>query len=144
MRADHNSTFYSTKLAASSDITAYIKQASWSRDCTDSIVHLQPSDILIAATDGLFDALHIFSPPGLESRRFIRKQYFEQQCDPGHLAEQLLVRARTAVYACKRLRMEDMNTPFAREAVRNDLTAKFNNQMPEDDIAVVVSYALQC
>ena len=118
-----------------------IQAASWQRDSLNSAIPLEASDIVIAATDGLFDALHIFGPRGLETRRFIRVKYFNDQCDPGFLAEHLLMMARKNVFACRGKAPQDMDTPFMLEAIRRGEKDKFQ-KMPEDDIAVVVSYAL--
>ena len=124
------------------DLTSEMNVASWAHDSHSADIHLQPSDLVIAATDGFFDVVHIFGSEGLATRQFIREGYLEYQLDPGQLAEKLLLRAWTQAQSCRHLRPEKIDTPFFNEVRRADLLNKFP-YMPEDDIAVVVSYVLQ-
>lgn len=129
-------------MTASIDLAGELHVASWAHDSHSADIDLRPSDLIIAATDGFFDAVHIFGSEGLSTRQYIRDLYLENQLDPGQLAEKLLLRAWNQVQNCRNLRPEEIDTPFFTEVKRAKLLKKFP-YMPEDDIAVVVSYVLQ-
>ena len=196
-RSDHAKHFFGTLITASNDLSAVLPVASWARDTSKHEIVLQPSDLVIAGTDGFFDAVHILGLKGLDARRFVRQAYLEEQLDPGQLAERLLLRAwktvqvrslpvhtnfnvcglvqatrhtcavlqavcnrlvsgECSVYSMTRTRHgctawlqdarglnpEQIDTPFCNEVLRAGATDRYAN-MPEDDIAVVVSYVLQ-
>lgn len=124
------------------DLASEMHVASWAHDSHSAEIHLQPSDLVIAASDGFFDVVHIFGSKGLGTRQYVRELYLENQLDPGQLAEKLLLRAWNQVQSCRNQRPEDIDTPFFAEVRRAGLLKKFQ-YMPEDDIAVVVSYVLQ-
>ena len=138
---DHSRAFYGTLITASNDLVNAVPVASWRHDTTAAEIRLQPSDVVIAATDGFFDAVHVTGPEGAATRAFVRAAYLEKQLDPGQLAEQLLLRAWNAVQGAKGRALRDIDTPFCREAERVGCQGKFPF-MPQDDIAVVVSYVL--
>jgi hypothetical protein len=98
-RRDHARSFYGTLITTSTDLAASLPCASWAHDATTAEIELRPRDIVIAATDGFFDAVHVFGPAGAEARRFIRTACLEEELDPGQLAEKLLLRAWKAVQA---------------------------------------------
>jgi hypothetical protein len=116
--------------------------ASWAHDSHIAEVGLQPSDIVIAGTDGFFDAVQVFGAKGLSTRQYVRELYLENQLDPGQLAEKLLLRAWNKVQECRNLAPDAIDTPFFDQVRKQGLTSKIWS-MPEDDIAIVVSYVLQ-
>jgi len=124
------------------DLVSELNVASWAHDSHTAEIRLQPSDLIIAATDGFFDVVHVFGSKGLATRQYIRELYLENQLDPGQLAEKLLLRAWNQVQSCRSMRPENIDTPFFAQVKRADMLGKFQ-YMPEDDIAVVVSYVLQ-
>jgi len=132
--------FQASNLCCSADLAARVQPAPW-RDALRAEVALRPADVVIAATDGLFDALHVFGARGAAVRQFVRQRYLREGCDPGLLAEQLLIMARKTVVACRGRTPAAVDTPLMLEAARCGALAAFP-QMPEDDIAVVVSYTL--
>jgi serine phosphatase RsbU (regulator of sigma subunit) len=143
MNVDHSRDFNSTLVCASPHAGAPANAiTSWRADAHRAEIELRPSDIVIAASDGFFDAVHVSGTAGLEARRDIRQAYLNDQLDPGQLAEKLLLRAWNAVQRCRELPPAQIRTPFFEEARRVGRQERFR-QMPEDDIAVVVSYVLQ-
>lgn len=99
---DHARNFFGTLITASNDLSDLMPVASWARDTTSDEIRLSPSDVVIAATDGFFDAVHILGPKGLATRQFVRNAYLEEQLDPGQLAERLLLRAWKVVQVRQR------------------------------------------
>ena len=138
----HPRLFDSSLVVSSPDVAAAMPPMSWSRDAVAATIDLQPSDVVIAATDGFFDAVHVFGSRGLETRRFVRGAYLDEQLDPGQLAERLLMRAWHAVQDARVQPLGAVDTPFC-ERVRQERMEGKHPFMPEDDIAVVVSYVLQ-
>lgn len=117
-------------------------QGTWARDCHTATVLLQPSDIIVAGSDGLWDAVHFFGQSGLATRQLIRSLYLGEQLDPGQLAERLLLRAWGAVQEARSSTIMEHLPPFMEEVYQTRQQRRFP-VMPEDDIAVVVSYVLQ-
>jgi hypothetical protein len=139
---DHARNFYGTLIMASNDLADAVPVASWAHDTTSVDICLRPSDVVIAATDGFFDAVHVMGTKGAATRAFIRNACLEKQLDPGQLAEQLLLRAWREVQDSKQLPFAQIDTPFCNQVARVGVQDRFPF-MPEDDIAVVVSYVLQ-
>ena len=117
-------------------------QGTWARDCCTDNILLQPSDIVVAGSDGLWDAVHFFGQSGLATRQLVRSLYLGDQLDPGQLAERLLLRAWQCTQDARSNPMVEQLPPFMEEAYRRRQDQRFP-VMPEDDIAVVVSYVLQ-
>lgn len=108
-RRDHARHFFGTLITASNDLCSSLPVASWAHDTTTAEIRLLPSDIVIAATDGFFDTVHMMGAAGRDTRQFVRDAYLEEQLDPGQLAERLLLRAwktvqvRCALCSCNAL-----------------------------------------
>lgn len=117
-------------------------QGTWATDCYNDNVLLQPADIIVAGSDGLWDAVHFFGQSGFTTREFIKGWYMEEQLDPGQLAERLLLQAWTNTQEARSSSILDQFPPFMEEVYRRRQAHRFPI-MPEDDIAVVVSYVLQ-
>jgi hypothetical protein len=115
---------------------------TWERDCHTATVLLQPSDIIVAGSDGLWDAVHFFGQSGLATRQLVRQLYIGEQLDPGQLAEQLLLRAWGAVQEARSSTIIEQVPPFMEEVYQAGQQHRVPI-MPEDDIAVVVSYVLE-
>lgn len=117
-------------------------QGTWTHDCRTDSVQLQPADIVIAGTDGLWDAVHFFGGAGHRTRQLVHDSYLVEQLDPGQLAEKLLLRAWGAVQEARSGANLEIVPPFMQEVYKRKQQHRMP-VMPEDDIAVVVSYVLQ-
>jgi hypothetical protein len=99
-------------------------QGTWACDCHTTTVLLQPSDIIVAGSDGLWDAVHFFGQAGLATRQLIRSLYLGEQLDPGQLAERLLLRAWAAVQEARSSTIIEQVPPFMEEVCRTGLACQ--------------------
>lgn len=119
-RRDHMRHFYGTFVAASPDLQATVPVASWAHDTTTADLRLRAGDIVVAATDGFFDAVHVHGGAGAPARRFVRAAHVQEQLDPGQLAERLLLRAWHAVQARSPSALCLCDVPWPRVAGRGE------------------------
>eukprot|EP01025_Chloroclados_australasicus_P064218 TRINITY_DN8552_c0_g1_i1.p2 TRINITY_DN8552_c0_g1~~TRINITY_DN8552_c0_g1_i1.p2 ORF type:complete len:165 (-),score=18.93 TRINITY_DN8552_c0_g1_i1:825-1262(-) len=132
-QSDHIRGLNTTSYLASPDLQPRISGVNPNRAAKTSI-NVRSGDIIIAGTDGFFDAVFLHGREGVEMRRQIRRKAITQQCDPGMLAEELAAAAlKVSMSSIKK------DCPFNYEARRR----KEHREIKADDVAIVVAYVLQ-
>lgn len=101
-------------------------------DAIESIIQVAPGDVVIAATDGFFDVVHVYGSKGARFRNDILEMVVRQRLDPKVLAERLTLLARHCA------RKGNADCPICDEA-RLCGDFKHATEVQSDDIAVVVA-----
>eukprot|EP01026_Neomeris_dumetosa_P081377 TRINITY_DN9138_c0_g1_i1.p1 TRINITY_DN9138_c0_g1~~TRINITY_DN9138_c0_g1_i1.p1 ORF type:complete len:419 (+),score=75.07 TRINITY_DN9138_c0_g1_i1:75-1259(+) len=129
---DHIRGLNTTTYLASPDLQPRIQGENPNRASKTHIV-VRSGDIVIAATDGFFDAVFMHGKEGQEMRKRIRKRA-TQECDPGRLAEELAASALSISMSQFR-----KDCPYNLESKKR----KEGRELKADDVAIVVAYVLQ-